>query len=165
MSSLDKTRGAQTVAPSTEASSHATRRILVVEDDKIIRQLSATWLASSGYQVAAAENGAAGWEALHANDFDLLITDHAMPKLTGLELVKKVRSAHMTLPVILATGVLPEAELERHPWLQLSATLLKPYSPQQLLQTVQSVLHATAPEPFPRPTAPFQQLLPGFHLR
>jgi len=71
----------------------------------------------------------------------------------------------MTLPVILATGILPEEELQRHPWLLLSATLLKPYSPRELLETVQAVLHATAPEPFPRTAAPFPQPLPSEDAR
>jgi DNA-binding response OmpR family regulator len=114
----------------------------VVEDDADIRQLNADVLVCSGYQVDAAEDGAAGWEALHAKKFDLLITDHDMPRLSGVELVKKVRSVRMTLPVILATGALPEEELERHPWLQLAATLLKPFSPDQLLETVKRVLRA-----------------------
>ena len=61
-----------------------------------------------------------------------------------MELVKKVHFAGMILPVILATGTLPEEELARHPWLQLAATLLKPFSPQQLLETVQEVLRPAA---------------------
>jgi DNA-binding response OmpR family regulator len=116
------------------------QRILVVEDEPAIRQFNAQVLARSGYQVDAAEDGAAGWEALHANHFDLLLTDHDMPRLSGLDLVKKVRAARMTLPVILATGALPEEELKRHPWLQLAATLLKPFSPHQLVETVKKVL-------------------------
>ena len=118
------------------------QRILVVEDDVDLRRFNAQVLAGCGYQVHAAGDGAAGWEALHSNNFDLLITDHNMPKVTGLELVKKVRFARMTLPVILATGSLPTEELERHPYLQLAATLLKPFSPRQLLETVKAVLCA-----------------------
>ena len=130
------------VATPTGGLPHSSQRILVVEDDVAIRLLNARVLVRSGYQVDAAEDGAAGWEALHAKNFNLLITDHNMPRLSGLELVKKVRSARMTLPVILATGALPEEELERHPWLQLAATLLKPFSPHQLLEMVQEVLRA-----------------------
>jgi DNA-binding response OmpR family regulator len=96
----------------------------------------------SGYGVDNAEDGAAGWEVLHANHFDLLITGHHMPRMSGLELVMKARSARMTLPIILATGALPEEELERHPWLQLATTLLKPFTPGQLLETVKRVLRA-----------------------
>jgi len=142
MNTLLETPCAKAAVAPTRNPANPSQRILVVEDDAAIRQLNAQVLVRSGYRVDAAEDGAAGWEALHAKNFNLLITDHDMPKLSGLELVKKVRSARMTLPVILATGALPEEELERHPWLQLAATLLKPFSPDQLLETVQEVLRA-----------------------
>ena len=118
-------------------------RILVVEDDGDVRRLSAEVLISSGYHVDAAEDGAAGWEALQAKNYNLLITDHNMPKVTGVELVKKLRSARMGLPVILASAAIPTAELNRHPWLQLVATLPKPFTSDELLHTVENVLRAT----------------------
>ncbi len=164
----NNSRGAVAVAGPTQIPAPPSARILVVEDNVEIRQLSTQILMrSGGYQVDAAGDGAAGWEALQASNFDLLITDHNMPKLTGVELVKKVRSARMALPVILATGTLPEEELARHPWLQLAATLFKPFSPHQLLATVQAVLGVdersarVAPEHcFPMFAAPFRQPLP-----
>ena len=67
-----------------------------------------------------------------------------MPKLTGVELVKKLRSARMALPVIMATGKLPAKELAQNPLLQLAAILPKPFSFEELLGTVKEVLHATA---------------------
>lgn len=91
----------------------------------------------------AAEVGAAAWQALNIDSYDLLITDNKMPKLSGVELVKKVRSARMALPVILASGIMPTEELNRHPWLQLAATLLKPFTGEELLGTVKEVLRAT----------------------
>ena len=115
-------------------------RILVVDDDRDLRLLSADVLVGSGYQVDTAADGADGWEALHTKSYDLLITDNSMPKLSGVELVKKLRSAHMALPVILASGAMPTEELDRHPWLQLAATLVKPFSTGQLLETVNEVL-------------------------
>ena len=116
------------------------QRILVVEDDLDIGQLYAQVLVRSGYEVAVAGDGAAGWEALCASHFDLLITDHEMPKLTGLELVGKVRRAHLTLPVIIASGTLHTEELKRRPWLRVAAVLLKPVCVQELLKTVKEVL-------------------------
>ena len=170
MKRLRRTATTDVVAALTRIPANPSQRILVVEDDEAIRQLNAQVLAGSGYQVHAAEDGAAGWEALHANTFALLITDHDMPRLSGLELVKKMRSERMTLPVILTSGSLPTEELERHPWLQLAATLLKPFSPDQLLETVQEVLRvdalyaSVAPERwFPMFTAPFRQALPYQH--
>jgi CheY-like chemotaxis protein len=84
-----------------------THRILVVDDDRDIRRFSAHALIGSGYHVDAAEDAAAAWEALQIKAFNLLITDNNMPKLTGVELVRKLRSARMALPVIMATGKLP----------------------------------------------------------
>lgn len=142
MNTLLKNPSANAVIAPARIPAHPSQRILVVEDDLLTRHLNAQVLVCSGYQVDAADDGAAGWEALRAKTFDLLITDHDMPKLTGVELVKKVRGARMTLPVILATGTLPEEDLTRHPGLQLAATLLKPFSPRQLVETVKEVLRA-----------------------
>src|ERR1041385_7209715 len=75
-------------------------RILVVDDEVEIRQVNAEVLRRFGYQTETVADGAAAWEALQANRYDLLITDNRMPKVSGVELVKKMRSAHMTLPVI-----------------------------------------------------------------
>ena len=141
---------ASTVQPSQREPPH---RILVVDDESSIRQLSTEVLIHSGYEVDAAEDGAAAWQALSADSYDLLITDHNMPRVTGVELLKKMRAARMDLPVILVSGAMPTEELNRHPWLQLAATLLKPFTPDELLGTVQEVLRATdyAREPIAQP--------------
>jgi DNA-binding response OmpR family regulator len=114
----------------------------VVDDDSELRELNAGALVRFGYRVDVAEDGAAAWKALHANSYDLLITDNNMPNLSGMGLVKKVRSARMTLPVILASGESHAEELDRNPWLNLSAMLVKPFSIGQLLETVKEVLLA-----------------------
>jgi len=124
----------------TRSRTNPAGHILLVDDDGEIRQLSAGALVPFGYRVDVAEDGAAAWKALHANSYDLLITDNNMPKVSGVELVKKLRSARMTLPVILMSGELPAAELDRNPWLQLAATVIKPFSGGQLLETVRQVL-------------------------
>jgi CheY-like chemotaxis protein len=120
------------------------QRILVVDDEQDIRRVNSEVLIYCGYHVDAAEDGALAWDALQLNNYDLLITDNNMPKVTGLELLEKIRAAQLGVPVILATGVLPEAVLDPHPWLQLKAVLLKPYTFDELLDTVKYVLYATA---------------------
>jgi two-component system OmpR family response regulator len=130
-------------------SPNSRHRILVVEDEPDMRRLNVEVLESHGYKVDTAEDGMAGWEALHATrhapeSYALLITDHDMPGLSGLALVKKARAARMALPVIMATGTLPTEDLfNRYPWLQPAAALVKPYSVEQLLGTVEQVLRAT----------------------
>lgn len=118
-------------------------RILVVDDDTAVRQHCTELLMGSGYHVDAAEDGAIAWDTLQLKDYDLLVTDHSMPKVTGVDLVKKLRAARMALPVILVSGSIPIDELNRHPSLQLAATLPKPFTPDQLLATVKDALRST----------------------
>jgi DNA-binding response OmpR family regulator len=130
---------AEKLSPLPEANPR--QRILVVDDEPDIRRLNTEVLASSGYHVDAAEDGATAWNALQLANYDLLITDHDMPKMSGLELLKKLHDSSLKLPVIMATGTLPEEQLARHPWLQIEAILLKPYTFDELLTTVKNVLH------------------------
>jgi DNA-binding NtrC family response regulator len=73
-----------------------------------------------------------------------MITDNDMPKLTGIELIKKVRATRLALPVIMATGKFPLDVFTRHPQLQPAVTLLKPYTFDELVGAVHLVLQATA---------------------
>ncbi len=118
------------------------QRILVVEDDAAIRRLNTEILTQSGYHVDAAEDGAAAWDALQKNNYDLLVTDNDMPKVTGVELLQKVQAAGMALPVIMATGAAPE--FNDHGSRQPDATLLKPYTFHELVSAVKEVLGAAS---------------------
>jgi two-component system, cell cycle sensor histidine kinase and response regulator CckA len=118
------------------------QRILVVDDDISIRQLSTEMLIRAGYEVDAAGDGAAGWKALQGKSYDLLITDNFMPKVTGIEMVKKLHAAGMKLPVIMATAMLPQDEFVSHPWLRTVTTLLKPFRADSLLSAVKKILTA-----------------------
>lgn len=136
----------------------------MVDDDRSIRQINTEMLSQSGYEVDAAEDGAVAWDALNAGCYDLLITDNQMPKVTGLELLKKLRSARVVLPVIMATGVLPAHEFAASPWLVPDATLVKPYTILELLAAVQTVLRATGGECeaiAPEPSGPGQPAVNG----
>jgi CheY-like chemotaxis protein len=116
------------------------RRILLVEDDDALRELGARALMDAGYQVDAVGGGQPGWEALQAHPYDLLITDNQMPGLSGFELVRKLRSARMALPVIMASGGIGAEDLTRNQWLQPATVLPKPFTSDALLKTVAEVL-------------------------
>lgn len=139
--------------PATESSSSSPQlqlnlpqRILVVDHDPYVCHLSADVLIRHGYEVNAAEDGAAGWEELQANPYDLLITEHDLPKISGVKLVKKVRAAHLALPVVMVSVKFP-TRLARNPSLHLASTLLKPLPIDTLLQTVNIVLRANNSHP------------------
>ena len=122
---------------------HSPPRILVVDEDSDLRLLYTEALARPGYQVDAAGDGAAALKAFRVNNYNLLITEHDLPTLTGVELVRMLRAARMALPVIMAAARLPMHELARDPALQPVAVLPKPFHISQLLETVRAVLRAT----------------------
>jgi CheY-like chemotaxis protein len=122
--------------------SNSQQRILVVDDNRDTRQLSLDLLADFGYDVEGATDGAAGWETLQNSNYDLVITDNQMPRMTGLEMIEKLRSARMTLPVIMATRYLPTHEFIRRPWLKPDAMLERPFSGDDLLATVNKILQS-----------------------
>lgn len=119
-------------------------RILVVEDDDDLRPMITEALEQCGYEVDGAANGALGWSALNARDYDLVITDNSMPVLSGLELLKKMRAAHVVVPVIMASGTMPWSDFTNSIWLQPAATLVKPYTFRELFDAVTTVLRGAA---------------------
>ncbi|HTH46316.1 MAG TPA: response regulator, partial [Candidatus Limnocylindria bacterium] len=118
-------------------------RILVADDDADIRRLSCAELTRHGYEVSAVADGADAWRALNSGRFDLLVTDNSMPRMTGVELLQRMRAGSMPLPAILVSGVLPKEQYPSAPWLHPAAILLKPYKPAQLLALVGTVLRTS----------------------
>ena len=119
-------------------------RILMVDDNEVICRLNRRTLGSHGYSVDTANDGEAGWNAIvtslnDSTSYDLVVTDNNMPQLSGVELIEKMRSAQIRLPVIMASGSIP-ADVRS---LRIAAVLPKPYFSDQLVQTVKKVLLAS----------------------
>jgi len=140
MENEDSLSGRELERASTVAQKNPPRHILVVDDDSDRRQLSVDVLVRSGFEVDAAVDGADAWEALRVKHYDLVITDNKMPRMTGIELIEKLRLTRLALPVIMATRQLPTFEFERQPWLLPDGILQTPFSNQDLLEAVRKVL-------------------------
>jgi len=125
---------------STTNDTNSRRRILVADDKPLILHLFTMVLSDAGYEVDPAEDGAIAWDMLHLNRYDLLITDNEMPNVSGIELLKKLHAASLTLPVILMSGTMPTEELARQPWLEPTARLPKPFALAELLATIKKIL-------------------------
>ncbi|MFN8623106.1 MAG: hybrid sensor histidine kinase/response regulator [Chloroflexota bacterium] len=82
-----------------------TRCILVVDDSLTVREVERQLLEAQGYRVETAVDGAAGWNALRLGEHDLLLTDVDMPRMTGIELTRRVRADPRLarLPVIIVS--------------------------------------------------------------
>jgi CheY-like chemotaxis protein len=116
------------------------RCILVVDDDGAARESKIHLLSSSGYEVEGVSDGAHGWAVLQVKYYDLVITDNTMPRMTGVEMIEKLRAAEMKIPVIMATSFMPIFEFSRKPWLKPDVALAIPFSDEQLLTAVKKVL-------------------------
>ena len=79
-------------------------KILIAEDDSELRQLFQHVLTKNGYAVTGVSNGEEALSAVEASYFDLIISDIMMPKMDGYELVRALREAGMTTPVMMITA-------------------------------------------------------------
>ena len=80
------------------------RTILVVDDEKYIREGLVAALEMDGYTGLQAENGKAAWDIINSEPVDMVITDLRMPDMSGSELLKKIYSTYPTIPVVVLTG-------------------------------------------------------------
>src|SRR3569833_183557 len=79
-------------------------RILLAEDDSVLADGLTRSLRQSGYATDWVKNGQEADSALSAQDFDLLILDLGLPKLPGLEVLKRLRARNSRLPVLILTA-------------------------------------------------------------
>lgn len=120
------------------------RRILVVDDSRVVRALLRHWLIRLDYEVIEAKNGPEGLARLEAGDVDLVICDINMPGLTGLSILDRVRKdpGLRDLPFVLLTTEGQAEDVKRGTVLGCSAYLTKPLLHGHLVQTLRNLLPA-----------------------
>jgi DNA-binding response OmpR family regulator len=123
------------------------KRILVVEDDSAIRRGLVDALRFAGYETLEAGNGRDGLEVALRGNFDLLLLDLILPYLSGFEILKKVREARPTLPVIILTARGEEADRVQGLRLGADDYVVKPFSVKELLARVEAVLRRSPERP------------------
>jgi CheY-like chemotaxis protein len=104
-------------------------------------------LQCSGYEVTAAADGEEAFGLLAHADFDLLLTDHNMPRLTGLDLIARLRATGCHVPVVLTSGVLSERDLTPSMRARIDAIITKPAGTELLLGTIRRCLGHTSADP------------------
>lgn len=137
VSDLDETASAAPQAESQTLSVAPRSTILVVDDDALIAMNAVDLLEDLGHKVIEANSGAVALQILENNlEIDLLMTDHAMPGMTGVELAKAARLLRPGLPILLATGY---AEMPNGAGIDLPR-LDKPYHQKELAAQLAKLL-------------------------
>ncbi|HEX5508417.1 MAG TPA: response regulator [Pseudolabrys sp.] len=127
--------------------------VLIIDDDKLVRETARILLSSKGYEVVLAENGKAGIEIARSRSFDAAIVDLFMPDMDGLQVIGAIHQSKPQLPMIAASGFMfgngdavPEMPDFNSMALEAGAisTLYKPFRPDALLNEVARAIGAAA---------------------
>jgi two-component system alkaline phosphatase synthesis response regulator PhoP len=118
------------------------KKILIIEDEKDIRELLEHYLQREGFQTQTAGDGEAGLRKIKEGKFDLILLDLLLPRMDGLELCRLLRSQPQTaaIPLIMVTA--KGEETDRVVGLEMGADdyITKPFSPRELVARVKALL-------------------------
>ncbi len=108
-------------------------KVLIIEDEESIRLLLRYDLKAAGYEVELAEDGETGLEMALSRSYDVLIVDWMLPRLSGLELVRKVREMQSQALIFMVTAKDEEQDVLEAFDVGVDDYLIKPFSPRQLV--------------------------------
>jgi DNA-binding response OmpR family regulator len=123
------------------------KKILIIDDDRVLRQTLAAALETENYEVAEAGDGREGLNKALQGNYDLVVLDIVMPTLGGLEVCRKLREAGRQVPVIIMSGQ-KKKEVDKVLGLELGGDdyLTKPFGTDELIARVHAVLRRSRPE-------------------
>jgi CheY-like chemotaxis protein len=116
------------------------RRVLIVDDDEVVRSLLRATLPHDDYEVQEAESGDEALEVVGSQVPDLVLLDWKMPGSPGSVVLDKLKEQHPDLPVVVLTAEIQEHHRVLAESLNVDAFLTKPFSPLELLETVERLL-------------------------
>jgi two-component system alkaline phosphatase synthesis response regulator PhoP len=120
--------------------------VLVVEDERKIRDLLRAYLEKAGHSVLTASSGAEGLELYRAGGVDLVVLDLLLPDIPGEEVARAIREERSQVGIVMLTA--KSGEEDRIRGLEIGADdyLVKPFSPRELVLRVEAVLRRSRPE-------------------
>ncbi len=119
-------------------------RILVIDDDDLMRAFVVALLEKRHYSVVSANNGLTGIAHVSDSDFDLVVTDIVMPDMEGLETIKHIRRHKPAIKILAVSGggSTKGDYLKYATGLGANAVLAKPFEPAQFLEIVSDLINA-----------------------
>ncbi len=124
-------------------------RILVVEDDEILRTLLTQRLTAECYAIDVAKDGLEGWDYASTYEYDLLILDLVLPKLNGIALCQKLRHAGYTVPILMLSS--QDTSSAKIMGLNAGADdyMVKPFDEPELIGRIRALLRRGSSNPLP----------------
>ena len=122
------------------------KRVLLADDEMTIRALVRATLEGPDCRIFEASDGEEALRLAAEENPDLLILDWSMPRLRGIDVARTLRSAAATrhVPIILLTARADDADFDAARSLGVNAYLVKPFSPIELIEEVDNLLHASS---------------------
>jgi len=115
-------------------------KILVVDDEEIVRNYAKRALESRGYAITTAVNGVAALLAVVKEEFDAVICDLKMPDLRGEEVIRRIKALRPATRVIVITGSVSDITVPIAPGVEVDGFLIKPFGINELRDMVAKVL-------------------------
>jgi signal transduction histidine kinase/ActR/RegA family two-component response regulator len=118
------------------------KRILFVDDEQAITRLVTSLFKRAGHQASIFNNPQSAWETFQKDPqaFDILVTDLTMPSMSGIELIRQIRTLNPHLPALLTSGYADEVSTDTLSELKISLVLQKPFQLHELTQAIDAVL-------------------------
>jgi two-component system response regulator VicR len=115
-------------------------KILIVDDEPLIRDALAFKLTKDGYEVETAEDGEKAIQKIEAQEYDIIISDVMMPFISGFELVKILKERGTNAPVLMLTSLNSETAVLKAFDLGADDFMTKPFSPNELSMRIKKLL-------------------------
>lgn len=113
------------------------KKILIVEDDLLAAELERDYLEASGFRVEMCGSGADGLKMAESGDYDLLLLDVMLPRLSGFEICRRIRQ-EQNVPIILITARTEDVDMIRGLGLGADDYIVKPFNPTEMVARVQA---------------------------
>lgn len=118
-------------------------KILIIDDDKLVRKVFKMTLMKEGYDILEAEDWPTGLQLIRSERPDLTLTDYQMPGMNGIEVLAEIRKTKTNMPVIILTAFGDVVRLLRLYSLE-RLTFEKPVNPELLKTTIKNVLESVS---------------------
>ncbi|MBW3110927.1 response regulator transcription factor [Bacillus sp. MCCB 382] len=118
-------------------------RILIAEDEEVLRMLMVDTLEDEGHELDEAADGQEAIDHIMENEYDLILLDYMMPLLTGLEVIKRVRNSpgKSTVKIMMVSAKSQQTDKDLVLKSGADYFIAKPYSPAELVQRIEDILN------------------------